>query len=126
MLNYTGQRNPIFPGAQWVTILQLKAATPWTAADEDPDSWRLRIHPTREGGDAAILAGPAALARDPGDDTKLDMRFELTGDQTIELVSVVNRLAAVEVEQIDSGGDWKPTPGMSGTANVRHLPGAAI
>ncbi len=125
MLNYSGTKNPIYPGAPWTTILALVSATPWTAADEDPDSWRLRIHPTREGGTSVVLAGPAVVAIDPTDDKKLDMRFELEGQQTIGLLGSAGQPAAVELEQL-AGAEWKPVPGMSGTANVRNLPGATI
>ena len=125
MLDYTGHKNPIYPGAPWHTILALVSSSPWTAADEDSDSWRLRIHPRREGGDAALLVNPAVIAIDPSDAKRLDMRFELTGQQTNELFNWVPQHAVVELEQLHHG-EWKPTPGMSGSVQLQHLPGGGM
>lgn len=125
MLNYAGTANYIFPGAPWQTILALVSSSPWTAADENPNSWRLRIHPTREGGEAALLVSPAMLAIDPDNAKKLDMRFELTGEQTKMFYRSTPPPAAIELEQLHHG-EWKPTPGMSGSAQLRHLPGGGL
>lgn len=124
MLNYSGTANYIFPRAPWHTILALVSSSPWTAADEDPNSWRLRIHHTREGGEAALLVSPAMLAIDPDNAKKLDMRFELTGEQTNKLFNW-GRTGDVELEQLHHG-EWKPTPGMSGSVQLRHLPGGGM
>ncbi len=125
MLNYTGRTNAIYIGAPWYTILALVSSSPWTAADEDPDSWRLRIDFMRKGGTPAVLVNPAVIAIDPSDAKKLDMRFELTGQQTKKLYHPNPQPAEVELEHLYHG-EWKPTLGMSGSADVQLLPGAGM
>ncbi len=111
--------NEIQPGMPWAMTARGTRSTAWESADLD--HWRVRIHPVKGGGEAAVTKNPVAAVLSNSDKT-ITLTFSVTGAETAEIVSPPER-SFVQIER-KVGDEWEPLRASAATVDVLHRPGA--